>query len=248
MPLSWPLTPGRRRPPPAAPTLVDRYWHATPRPIYCGLFLLPLVLIYEIGIRLATAGEWPPRTLVAQRLMENLFGWFGASGRLLPAAALILTIVIWQFAVRGRWRARPWIVGVMLLESVVLAAPLLVLRELLLSATPERATTTVELLLGLGAGVYEELVFRFYLIALLCGAVIGLARVPARSAAPLILLADALIFAACHYAPVGAEPWAWSSFVVRTLGGGYLALVYLGRGLGIAAGCHAAHNLFSALL
>jgi hypothetical protein len=243
----WPLTPGVRRRPPAAPSTFDRYWHAVPRPIYCLAVLLPLAAVYEIGIRIAADG-WPPRTLLAHSVLQGLLGWIGATGRWLPAAALVVTLLVWQTRTGSRWRVRPWIVGGMLVEGLILAAPLLVLKKMLLPDADRSADPAVGLLLGLGAGVYEELLFRFYLIALLSGLCIGLLRLPAHIAAPLIVIADAAIFAACHFRPIGADAWTWASAIVRTAAGGYLAMVYIRRGLGVAAISHAAHNALSALL
>ena len=246
MPGRWLLTPVRRRPP-AVPTLLDRYWFATPKPLYCLAFLLHLDVVYEAGVWFNSAGAWPPRTLVAQSLMQGLFGWIGASGHWLPLAALVLTLLAWQVASGGRWRLRPWVPAAMVAESLLLAVPLLVLKKLVYpgEAGPPLAAGA---LLGLGAAVYEELVFRLYLIAALTTLIVGVARAPLKSAMIAIIAADALIFAACHFQPIGADLWSWSSFVVRALAGGYLALIYITRGLGIATGCHATHNLVGVLL
>ena len=97
--------------------------------------------------------------------------------------------------------------------------------------------------LAIGAGIYEELVFRLILISLLV--VIGVDLL-GRRAAPTALAAIAissLLFAAHHHRPIGVESFDFTRFAFRTIAGIYLAAVFWFRGYGPAAGCHAAHNV-----
>jgi membrane protease YdiL (CAAX protease family) len=59
----------------------------------------------------------------------------------------------------------------------------------------------------------------------------------------LVIGSAAAIFALCHVRPVGAEPFAWPTFLMRLAAGVYLSLIFIARGLGVATGCHAAYNL-----
>ena len=43
--------------------------------------------------------------------------------------------------------------------------------------------------------------------------------------------------------PIGVEVFAWGPFAARMAAGVYLSMVFVGRGFGIAVGCHAAHNI-----
>ncbi len=245
----WPLLPARRRPP-RLPTLFDRYWHATHRPLYVLLLVLPLALIYEIGLRWSAGGAVRTQTLVANNILQGVLAWIGASGLWIPFIVLTLTLLIWQAASGGSWRFRPWVLGGMLLESLVAALPLLVLRGVALQAAagaigggPTRAERA---LIGLGGAVYEELVFRLFLMMGLTVVFAGLLRVPMRRAVVFIVVLNALLFAICHFRPIGVEPFALGYFVARVAAGAYLALVMVTRGLGIAIGCHAAHNVATA--
>ena len=94
----------------------------------------------------------------------------------------------------------------------------------------------------------EELVFRLYLITMLMGLLTVVCRVPKRVALPIAVVLAALAFAGCHFGPIGSETFSWPLFVMLTVAGAYLAVVFAVRGLGVATGCHAAYNVMSLLL
>ena len=222
-----------------------RYVHDARQPLHCLLFLFPLVATYEFGAIMLRPAVWPDRQLVAHNLIQRLLGWFGGSGSWLPAVTLLLTLLIWHILVRHPWRISGWTLPLMAIESVVLSAPLFVLGQLMLEATSAPVTLDLRhrIVLDLGAGIYEELVFRLYLIAGLTLVLETLLRVPQRYSRPAVVILSALAFAACHFAPIGSEPFVWKRLFSLTVAGAYLSLVFMGRGLGIAAGCHAAFNL-----
>jgi membrane protease YdiL (CAAX protease family) len=105
-----------------------------------------------------------------------------------------------------------------------------------------------QMVLVLGAGIYEELVFRLYLVSGLAWLLKGVCRVPKRAALPAAVVLAALIFAACHLRPIGADTFEWPQFLALTVAGGYLAVVFVVRGLGVATGCHVAYNLVALAL
>ena len=100
-----------------------------------------------------------------------------------------------------------------------------------------------QIVLALGAGIYEELVFRLYLIVGLTWLLQDGLHVVRKVSIPLVVCLSAGIFAGCHFWPIGDAAFDWRHFVFLALAGTYLALVFLSRGLGIAAGCHVAFNL-----
>ena len=102
---------------------------------------------------------------------------------------------------------------------------------------------TEGIVLSLGAGVYEELVFR----VLLVGGVVGglrLLRTPRSIAAPAGAVLAALAFSAFHYIGPYADAWAIGSFTFRFLAGLAFSALFLVRGFGIAAWTHALYDIF----
>lgn len=100
--------------------------------------------------------------------------------------------------------------------------------------------------LALGAGIYEELLFRFILL----GSLIFLFRYVI-GGKPLIhvslaILISAALFAGFHYLD-GSVPLAAESFLFRFYAGVILGIIYHFRGIGIAVYTHAFYDLFLVL-
>jgi hypothetical protein len=149
------------------------YLHRTHRPLNCLMFLLPLLAAYEAG-----AVFYRDR-LLAPRHLAMLMDQFGASARFLPPLVIVVVLVAWHAASRQRWQVDADAVLGMLVESVLLMVPMIGLGRLTdrlleaaLQAGPEAARSLpAEVLSGMGAGIYEEFLFRLVgigLIMLIC--------------------------------------------------------------------------------
>ena len=141
----------------------------------------------------------------------------------------------------------------MYFEAACLAIPLLGLNWLIPLAAGEAGMSTSptlidRLALGVGAGIYEELVFRLVLISVMVMIGVNLLKLKPSSVAVVAVLLSSIAFAAHHHAPIGTEPFAGIPFIFRTIAGTYLAIIFWYRGYGSAAGCHAAYNVALALL
>ncbi len=97
--------------------------------------------------------------------------------------------------------------------------------------------------LSLGAGIYEELLFRVLLVGGLFGVfrASGLGRGKAGSFAALLA---ALLFSAFHYVGPYGDAWEIPSFLFRFLAGLAFSVLFLVRGFGIAAWTHALYDVF----
>jgi hypothetical protein len=105
-----------------------------------------------------------------------------------------------------------------------------------------------------GAGIYEELVFRLILICVLMVLfqdVIGLSR---QNAIVLSVLMSAALFSAHHHIIwmdgrlARSAPFNWTEFVFRTIAGVYFAILFAIRGFGITAGTHAFYDILATLV
>jgi membrane protease YdiL (CAAX protease family) len=98
-------------------------------------------------------------------------------------------------------------------------------------------------MLAVGAGLYEELLFR----VLLVGALVWLGRrvfhwkTPV--AAAVAVGAGALLFSTFHYVGPGGDHFQLYSFVFRFLGGLFFSGLYVLRGFGITAWTHALYDV-----
>jgi hypothetical protein len=95
--------------------------------------------------------------------------------------------------------------------------------------------------LYLGAGVYEELIFRLAAFSLLSFFLIDLAGGSVKLATPLIVVASAATFSAYHMLGIGHTPW--QTFIFIALRGVFYGIIFLERGFGLSVGVHTAYDL-----
>jgi membrane protease YdiL (CAAX protease family) len=171
---------------------------------------------------------------------------------LLPVLTVSL-LLGWHHLSHAPWRCSWQTVAAMWLEAGVFA---LVLRLLAILGSQFTLATWVqeagEILSYLGAGIYEELLFRVLLLPAIAWGLIYGGRNKNRSWQFAIALSS-LLFAAAHYQwslpgwDFAGEPFAWPSFLFRTAAGVFFAILFLRRGFGIAAGTHALYDILVGL-
>jgi hypothetical protein len=235
----------------------DSYLSATRHPWPCLLFLLPLLTAYEAGV-IALGGTRPE----AVRNGADTWLRWGLEACGLPeyCGAPVLVLVVLFTWTALTWPNRPILarrvcVG-MALESSVFAVGLWGLSRILgpllddlgvrLSIGPLNPTLA-KVVTYMGAGIYEEILFRLVLFVLL-GWLLRLLTFPALPAALLTLIASALVFAAAHHLGPYGEPFDGFLFLFRALAGLYFALLYQLRGFGVAVGTHACYDVLVGVL
>jgi hypothetical protein len=239
------------------------YLEKSSRPFASLLLLLPLIVLYEVGTRFFTTAALHGREqqIIAFSKMQQFFLLFGATGRHLPALAVIASLLAWHIVRNDSWRVDLGTLLAMALESVVLSLPLFLLGILLaryfplmngghVHAFPPAGAPSGRdmLIMSMGAGVYEEFVFRlagFALLSLLFRDTLQL-RQPI--ACLLMVVASALLFSAYHYWDT-SEQFVIRIFAFRTLAGAYFGTIFLLRGFGLTASAHSIYDLiFTATL
>ena len=225
----------------------EGYFAESEQPFTSLVFLLPLILVYEIGTRYYTTAAQHGRDqqIIAFTLMQRFFRLFGVNGQHLPAVAVVTILLSWHIASKRSWRFNWSTLLGMAAESVLLALPLIALARELARYFPLaaiRASRQDVIILSLGAGVYEELVFRLGLFALLSFALKDALRLHAVWVYLGVVVFSALAFSAYHYlSPL--EHFQGRAFIFRTAAGAYFGLIFLFRGFGITAACHASYDL-----
>jgi membrane protease YdiL (CAAX protease family) len=94
----------------------------------------------------------------------------------------------------------------------------------------------------LGAGIYEEALFRLALFSVVLG-LLRRVEVSGLLALPVAAAATAVLFALAHHVGPYGEPYSTDRFLFRLAAGVYFALIYQLRGFGIAVGAHACYNV-----
>jgi membrane protease YdiL (CAAX protease family) len=101
--------------------------------------------------------------------------------------------------------------------------------------------------ISIGAGLYEELVFRMLLIALVHTVICNLFKQSNLTGLTIGVIASALLFALYHDMPSTGSLSALTLFFY-SVAGVYLGILYICRGFGIAAATHAAYDVVATIM
>lgn len=246
------------------------YWQATRAPRYSVLIALPLLLLYELlavvvgpasgglrngadallrGLAMSIGGRWAPVVLGAALLCAGawLVGrdarrhgwkwntrWFGLMLGESAVLALLFGVVVAT--------ATSQLLGVLPLAIYEAASPLAV------QGGPLSHGWATWLMLSLGAGLYEELVFRVMLvggIAALAPAVLGTSR---RASLTIAVVVSAVLFSLAHYVGPYGDPLQLASFTFRFIAGLAFSALFALRGFGITAWTHALYDVYVGMI
>ena len=131
----------------------------------------------------------------------------------------------------------------------------------LLSATTEADSNEgnsdsllASIVTGIGAGIYEELVFRLILICLLMLLFQDVLKLSQKNSIILSVLVSAGLFSAHHHIVflngqlAISAAFNWTEFGFRTIAGVYFAVLFAIRGFGITAGTHAFYDIIATII
>jgi membrane protease YdiL (CAAX protease family) len=210
-------------------------------PLQSLVFVLPLVVIYEFGWRLGKPG------VLAFSLIHRFFVFFGATSTFLPALLLVAILLTWHIASRGPWVVHWKALAGMCLESVLLALPLVALEvgESRWQPWPlyvaGKGLGANQIVIAMGAGIYEELIFRLIAMTLLHMLFVDMLKLSRIRSGVLMVVISAVMFSLYHY--LGSEVFSWKTCLFRTVAGIYFGTIFICRGFGVTAGCHAAYDV-----
>jgi hypothetical protein len=231
------------------------YFALSRSPRYSLTFALPLLAVYE-GLAAVTGELNGGIRNGADVILKELFAAVaGPQGPLIFGVLLAGTMVILVIrdARRNRGGLRTRVFLLMLAESALLALALgSVVGAITARLLPAGHTLALgplrdvgwatALTVSLGAGLYEELLFR----VLLVGGIVVIARrllgpVTSRVIAVVI---GAVVFSTWHYIGPFGDTFAPGSFVFRTIAGLAFSGLFVTRGFGITAWTHALYDVF----
>jgi len=232
------------------------YWFETQKPLTCLVFVLPLLVWYQISVILH------PDALCSgiDRLAQTLFAPLGQASF---AVLSLLTVGVFLFLHHRREHAEVfrlrtvfWIA----VESIALASILfLACDALMLYFDNQRprplaglATAFVDpqqygrIVTCIGAGIHEEMVFRMLLFAPLFHA---LWRATKKESIAIFIAATmvSLVFATAHcdiFNPEGF-PFQLSTFLFRFSASVFLCILFRFRGIAVAIGVHAVFDILA---
>lgn len=248
--------------------MVGSYWEVSRAPRYSLIFVLPLFLLYEaLAAALAGTPGIPAVRNAADVVLKTPFLIFSGARGSLAFFATVIAVCVFLVArdlTRSKDRLRPRTFLLMLGESAVLAVLLglvvgtltqRLLGALTALAAQSGGATTLEsmglstrLMLALGAGLYEELLFRVLLVGGMAAGLRWLFAGKSLATGIAAAVVGALIFSAFHYVGAYGDRWELSSFTYRAIAGLAFSGLYLTRGFGITAWTHALYDVYVMVL
>ena len=234
------------------------YWRQSRSHRYSLLFALPLLVLYEVLAAILGHGEPQAIRNGADVLMKSVFvALLGARGPLVFGALLIgvsLWLVIRDMRKEGK-QLSPRIFAGMATESIVLALAfgivvasvttrVLAPFAALVQTPMQELDRSTQLMVSLGAGLYEELLFRVLLVGAFAALGVRVFRWKPVTAGAVAVGAGALIFSLFHYIGPFGDAFEAGSFTFRLIAGLFFSALFVARGFGITAWTHALYDVF----
>jgi membrane protease YdiL (CAAX protease family) len=233
------------------------YGIATKRPLACLVFLTPLLAAYEAGALWIGGRDVDSMRNGADYWMRGGLESMGLNQPWLLPAMVVVGLLVWHLARQEPWRVSWETLAGMFAESLLFAFLLVVLGQLenylyrrlgtviTTAITPERITSLA--VVYVGAGIYEEVLFRLCLLPS-CYGLFRCGGAGERWAATLAIVATSLAFSLAHYVGPAGEEFRIFTFGFRCIAGLFFAALFVLRGFGITVGAHAAYDLIVGLV
>lgn len=208
-----------------------------------------MLIIYELMIFSFNHSDIIGLRNGADILFRQFFGMFNVYGFYL-VGFLVLTALLISYYFHNRQEKNQQFnyqfFILMLLESVLFAFVMFIFVEkigsvlLLDGFAPGRKELIV---LALGAGVYEEFIFRVILISGFTFFLKDILRLHPVTSAVMAVVIASLIFSLFHYMGSLGDAFEIKSFLIRFVAGIFLSVLYVLRGYGITAYTHTIYDL-----
>ena len=215
---------------------------------YSFLFTLPLFFLYEVNILFLS---WDDILVVrngADFLMRNIlesFDIYGLYGLGLVFFLGLLVTYIFFIKEDQKQEVNVNFLFIMLAESMLWSVVLyfLLFKFMVLLMNPVGKTILQQVTLAIGAGIYEEFLFRVLLIAGLSG-ILGFVFMWDKTFKNIIaVVLSGGIFSAFHFMGEYGDFFSMELFLIRFFAGLILGVLYMYRGFGITGYTHSIYDL-----
>ncbi len=236
------------------PKAPDGYFQQSCYPLNSLIFVGPLLIVFHLGSRGAGIN------LLAPHLIGKFLAHFGATADILPPLLIVAVLLIQQLLTKKPWKVEPFPLMGMVAESIVWTIPLIAISEvtgrLIRQFTPaaqagasEVYSASAKITMAIGAGIYEEFLFRLVVISLAMLLFVDVFALKKKTVAVTAIILGAIIFGLCHFSFAQlADPTLldWQKLVFLTMAGVLWGSIYVYRGFGIAVGAHILWDLYVA--
>ena len=226
-------------------SLFRQYLNSSRSIHYSLILVLPILAIYEFGIFILFRDSFFEMRNTGEVMLRNFFTVINLNNPYI--ISVILLIIFIGVMIRGyRIEKKPGVHAnfliYMMIESMLWGA-VLYISLFMFSEIPLQLITLQDKLanmnLAIGAGIFEELVFRVVIITALVTIHHRGLGFSESSAGIFSIIIAAVIFAGFH---LFMEPFTVSVFSQRIIGGVFLGTLYTFRGYGISVYSHIIYN------
>jgi hypothetical protein len=241
------------KPPPHGP--LRKYLQNTRTWTYSFLAVLPLLCAYEILILTFNRSEVGTVRIGADVLIKQVLATIGGTWHLSLGSVVLLIGVFVLLAERRKRidisiRYMLWMLAESAVYAIVLGGLVSIGIGKLFSYLPMADTNSdfsslsfgLQLALAIGAGLYEEMVFRVVVVGSLLRIALLMINNRAVAYIPAALI-GAFVFSLVHYIGAMGDDFNLQSFTFRFVFGLALNFLYLLRGFGIAAWTHSLYDI-----
>ena len=240
---------------------MKQYLEYTRSPWCSYLFCLPLLVVYQVTLFVANVGHGHAIVNGADAIIQwslNLVGFHGLLASWLVLAA-VAGVLVYRLDGAHRKEGSPFTKFLpFLIETsaygLVFGVVVSYLTSLVLPGVAylgmgeaHSVSTMQRLAVGLGAGLYEELVFRLLLTGGLMRLFYAIGMKQGAATFFAVLLSS-FVFSFSHYVGPLGDAFNLATFTFRMVAGIVLAVLFAVRGFAVAAWTHSLYDTFLLIL
>ena len=225
--------------------MLKDYFSQSKSPFYSFIITLPLFIIYELGIFFFFNSEISYVKNGADVLIEKFISSIGLDAYYIGTSIFFLVFLYVAYKQRSTYntyKINGKYFSFIFLESIFYALFLVFIMKNIYLMQGLTSNTIFNFILSIGAGIYEELIFRVLMIFIISKTLSFIFKLKGLVVISLSIIISSILFSAFHF--LGNELYTLDAFLIRSLAGIYLSLIYLIRGFGIVALTHAFYDLF----
>tara|TARA_B100001250_G_scaffold413954_1_gene449939 strand:+ start:845 stop:1564 length:720 start_codon:yes stop_codon:yes gene_type:complete len=228
--------------------IMYQYYKVTKSPFYGFIFTIPLFLIYEVGIIINSNNNMISMRNGADVLMRQILSFFGLNGIYWLGFIFLISYVITFFIHKKKIKQNEidnLYLFIMMIESLFWANLIYFFMSNvhLLLMNPIGSIILQRVTLAIGAGIYEEFLFRVLLILLLSQIINFIFKWNFRFSRLIAMIISAGIFSSFHFLGEYGDYFSFNIFMIRFFAGIFLGILYFTRGFGIVAWSHSIYDL-----
>ena len=224
------------------------YFKDTKSPFYGFIFTIPLFLIYELGIILNSNESIISMRNGADVLLRQILSFFGLNGIYWLGLVFFVAYLITFFFHKSKMKQNEInniYLFIMIIESLCWAHLIYLFMSNIhiLLMNPTGSIILQKVTLAIGAGIYEEFLFRVMLILLLSQIIKFIFKWSLNFSRVVAMIISAGIFSSFHFLGEYGDYFSFNIFMIRFFAGIFLGMVYFSRGFGIVAWSHSIYDL-----